>query len=102
MQAREVRGTPAAGSSAVPQAVTVTVIDQGLGIEAEAMPRLFGEFYRVQTPDRQGISGTGLGLSICRKIVRAHQGEIWAGSEGPGHGSRFHFTLPVADGVERP
>ena len=102
MQAREVRVTAAAGSSAVPQAVTVTVIDQGPGIEAEAMPRLFGEFYRVQAPDRQGISGTGLGLSICRKIVRAHQGEICAESEGPGHGSRLHFALPVADGVERP
>ena len=78
------------------------MIDQGLGIEAEAMPRLFGEFYRVQTPDRQGISGTGLGLSICRKIVRAHQGEIRAESDGPRPGSRFHFTLPVADGVEGP
>ncbi|HEY1714381.1 MAG TPA: ATP-binding protein [Solirubrobacteraceae bacterium] len=98
----EVRVTATAGPSASPEAVTVTVMDQGLGIEAEAMPRLFGEFYRVQTADRQGISGTGLGLSICRKIVRAHQGEIWAESEGPGQGSRFHFTLPVADGVERP
>jgi two-component system clock-associated histidine kinase SasA len=68
----EVRVTAPAGSSAAPEAVTVTVIDQGLG------------------------------LSICRKIVRAHQGEIWAESEGPGHGSRFHFTLPVADGVVRP
>jgi two-component system sensor histidine kinase VicK len=81
-------------------AVTVTVTDEGLGIEAESMPRLFGEFYRVQTPDRQGISGTGLGLSICRKIVRAHQGEIWAESEGPGKGSQFHFTLPLAEHEE--
>jgi signal transduction histidine kinase len=94
--------TTTAASSAAPEAVTLTVIDQGLVIEAEAMPRLFGESYRVQTPDRQDISGTGLGLSICREIVRAHQGEIWAESEGPGHGSRFRFTLPVADGVEGP
>jgi signal transduction histidine kinase len=96
----EVRVTAAAGSPAAPEAITVTVADQGLGIEAEAIPRLFGEFYRVQTPDRQGISGTGLGLSICRKIVRAHHGEIWVESEGPGHGSRFHFTLPLADEAE--
>lgn len=81
--------------------VTVTVADEGLGIEAEAIPRLFGEFYRVQTPDRQGISGTGLGLSICRKIIRAHQGEIWAESDGPGQGTRVHFTLPVADPATR-
>jgi len=60
------------------------------------MPRLFGEFYRVQTPDRRKIAGTGLGLSICRKIIHAHDGEIWAESEGPGKGARFLFTLPVA------
>lgn len=77
--------------------VMVTVADEGLGIEAEAMPRLFGEFYRVQSPDRQGISGTGLGLSICRKIIRAHEGEIWAESDGPGQGTEFHFTLPSTE-----
>lgn len=81
--------------------VTVTVADEGLGIEAEAIPRLFGEFYRVQTPDRRGISGTGLGLSICRTIIHAHRGEIWAESDGPGQGARFHFTLPVADPAAR-
>ena len=86
--------------AASPESITVTVADEGLGIEPEAIPRLFGEFYRVQTPDRQGISGTGLGLSICRKIVRAHHGEIWAESEGPGRDSRFHFTLPVAEPTE--
>lgn len=78
------------------QQVEVCVADQGLGIPAEAMPRLFGEFYRVQTPDRRKIPGTGLGLSICRKIIRAHEGEIWAESEGPGTGARFFFTLPVS------
>ena len=91
---------PAAGDAQA-EVVTITVADEGLGTEAEALPRLFGEFYRVQSPDRQSISGTGLGLSICRKIVRAHQGEIWAESEGPGHGSRFHFTLSVAGRMDR-
>ena len=94
----QVSVTAAAGAEG---AVTVTVADDGLGIEADAIPRLFGEFYRVQTPDRQGISGTGLGLSICRKIIRAHQGEIWAESDGPGRGTEFHFTLPAADPGER-
>jgi signal transduction histidine kinase len=81
-------------------AVEVCVADQGLGIPAEALPRLFGEFYRVQTPDRREIAGTGLGLSICRKIIRAHAGEIWAESEGPGKGARVRFTLPVATSPE--
>ena len=48
--------------------VRVTVADTGLGIEPDAIPNLFVEFYRVQTPDRQGIAGTGLGLSIAKKI----------------------------------
>jgi PAS domain S-box-containing protein len=83
------------------EAVEVCIADQGLGIPPEALPRLFGEFYRVQTPDRRKIAGTGLGLSICRKIIRAHGGEIWAESEGPGTGSRFRFTLPIATPDER-
>jgi signal transduction histidine kinase len=91
----------AAEPRAAAEVVTITVADEGLGIEAEALPRLFGEFYRVQSPDRQSISGTVLGLSICRKIVRAHQGELWAEPDGPGYGSRFHFTLPVAGHMDR-
>lgn len=76
--------------------VEVSVADRGLGIPAEELPNLFGEFYRVATADRRGIPGTGLGLSICRKIIAAHHGEIWAESGGPGRGARFRFTLPTA------
>jgi signal transduction histidine kinase len=76
--------------------VEVCVADRGLGIPADALPHLFGEFYRVPTADRRGIPGTGLGLSICRKIIAAHHGEIWAESDGPGRGARFRFTLPTA------
>ncbi len=82
-------------------AVEVSVIDQGLGLPPEAIPSLFGKFYRVPTPDRQNIAGTGLGLAICQKIVAAHGGRIWAESDGPGRGSRFSFSLPIADGEER-
>jgi signal transduction histidine kinase len=76
--------------------IELSVADQGLGIPGEALPRLFDEFYRVESPDRARISGTGLGLSISRKIVEAHGGRIWAESDGPGRGSRFAFTLPRA------
>jgi signal transduction histidine kinase len=78
--------------------VEISVADQGLGIPAEALPRLFEDFYRIPGPEREGIPGTGLGLSICRKIVEAHGGRIWAESNGPGFGSRFAFTLPRAEG----
>ncbi|MCC6445238.1 MAG: response regulator [Armatimonadetes bacterium] len=77
--------------------VRVYVADQGLGIPAEAAGQLFGKFVRIQDPARQGIGGTGLGLAICKEIVEAHGGRIWLESEGPGKGSAFYFTLPVAD-----
>jgi CheY-like chemotaxis protein len=77
--------------------VIVSVQDDGLGLPPEALPRLFEKFYRVDNTDRRSITGTGLGLAISRKIIDAHGGRIWAESDGLGHGSRFSFSLPVAD-----
>ncbi len=74
--------------------VEIAVSDHGLGIPDEAMPKLFGKFYRVDSTDRREIGGTGLGLALCREIVTAHKGRIWAESR-PGEGSTFRFTLPV-------
>ena len=76
----------------------VTVTDHGLGIPREHLGRIFDRFYRVGgTAD--AIAGQGLGLSICKEIVTAHGGKIWAESEGPGRGSTFSFTLPLAVGA---
>lgn len=77
--------------------VEVSVIDHGLGIPAEAIPKLFKKFHRVANVDRRGISGAGLGLAICRGIIEAHGCRIAVESEGAGQGSRFHFTLRAAD-----
>ena len=82
---------------AIDDAVEVSIRDKGLGLPAEAIPRLFNKFYRVANVDRKGISGTGLGLAICRGIVEAHGGRIAAESSGSGQGSRFYFTLRAAD-----
>ncbi|MBI3968259.1 MAG: PAS domain-containing protein [Chloroflexi bacterium] len=76
--------------------VTITVVDQGLGIPPEAPPHLFEQFYRVDNSDRRAIVGTGLGLAICRKIVEAHGGRIWVESPGLGEGASFSFTLPIS------
>lgn len=76
--------------------VIVSVQDHGLGLPADALPRLFEKFFRVDNSDRRSITGTGLGLAISRKIIEAHGGHIWAESAGLGHGSRFSFSLPVA------
>jgi len=76
----------------------VTVTDHGLGIPPEHLGRIFDRFYRVGgTAD--AVAGQGLGLSICKEIVTAHGGHIWAESEGPGRGSAFSFTLPLAVGA---
>ena len=71
--------------------VEVSVSDQGRGIPAEDLPRLFRRF-----SGREGDgAGAGLGLAICKGIVEAHGGRIWAESDGPGLGARFLFTLPT-------
>jgi signal transduction histidine kinase len=76
------------------QEVVVTVEDQGAGIQAEHIDRIFERFYRVPGEGTAGIDGSGLGLAICRGIVERHGGRIWAAST-PGQGSAFSFSLPV-------
>ncbi len=73
--------------------VKVEVMDTGIGISPEDLPRLFEDFFRGSNV---GVKGTGLGLSISKRIVEAHGGKIWAESPCPetGKGSRFTFTLP--------
>jgi two-component system, OmpR family, sensor histidine kinase VicK len=75
--------------------VEINVQDHGLGLPAEALPKLFGTFYRVDSGDRRLIKGTGLGLSINRRIIEAHGGKVEVHSDGPGKGSLFQFTLPA-------
>lgn len=75
-------------------AVTVSVEDEGTGIDPEKLPHIFEEFYKG---DPEAEEGTGLGLSICKRIVDMHRGEIWAESPvpGKGRGTRVTFTIPV-------
>lgn len=69
-----------------------TVADNGIGIAAENLEKVFEPFKRLHSWSEQ--KGTGLGLAICRTIVENHHGRIWAES-APGAGSVFHFTLPM-------
>ncbi|MGH7765057.1 MAG: hybrid sensor histidine kinase/response regulator [Candidatus Dormibacteraceae bacterium] len=90
-------GTVAVSASVIGDLVEVSIRDHGLGIPADALPKLFNKFYRVGNPDRRQISGTGLGLAISRRIIEGHGGLVRAESEGLGHGSRFTFGLrPVS------
>jgi two-component system sensor histidine kinase VicK len=72
------------------------VEDEGMGIPAEWLGRLFDRFQRIDLPERASIRGTGLGLYIARQLVELNGGRIWATSEGSGAGATFHFTLTAA------
>ena len=74
------------------QKVQFSVSDTGPGIPPEKQERIFEGLFRL--PRDQGQEGYGLGLALCRKIVRAHYGQIWVNSS-LGEGSCFNFTLPV-------
>ena len=76
--------------------VEVCVADQGRGLAAQPLPLLFRQFSRRE-PNADAGGGESLGLAVCQGIVEAHGGRIWAENDGPGLGSRFLFTLPVAE-----
>ena len=96
-----VRFTPPGGSVAIAadreeDRVIVRVIDSGVGIAPEHLPRLFERFYRADpSRSRDDGGGTGIGLAIARSIVEAHGGRITATSE-PGRGATFTFDVPAA------
>ena len=86
----------AARQDGKPPRVEVFVRDNGLGIPAEDLPRLFERFYRVDKARSRELGGTGLGLAIVKHLVQAQGGEVRVTSE-PHKGSTFAFTLPVED-----
>jgi len=75
---------------------TITISDNGIGIDGKDIPRLFERFYRVGNEMTRRSSGTGLGLYLCREIIRAHGGTVTAESDGIDKGARFILTLKTA------
>ncbi|MDH3690380.1 MAG: ATP-binding protein [Gammaproteobacteria bacterium] len=73
--------------------VRIDVIDEGPGISAEHIPRLFERFYRVDKARSRSLGGTGLGLAIVKHVAVLHNGSVSVDSE-PGKGSVFHFDVP--------
>ena len=79
-----------------PGEAVVTVEDDGIGIDADFMPRIFDMFARSPQAERLPTLGLGLGLSLVQQMVRAHGGTITARSRGAGLGSEFEVRLPLA------
>jgi signal transduction histidine kinase len=79
------------------QMLEILVCDNGMGIPAEHLERIFDRFHRVDTRLTREVSGIGLGLTICKRIVEMHDGIIWAENRENGKGSVFHVRLPIDD-----
>lgn len=79
--------------------ITVYISDNGIGIAAENISRLFDADQRHTTTGTSGEKGSGLGLILCKGFVEKHGGKIWVESE-LSKGSRFIFTLPLQNKVK--
>lgn len=75
------------------ETATLSVANDGIGIEPDQIPLLFVKFRRLYRPEHASQRGTGLGLYICRQIVEKHGGSIWAESR-VGEWVKFSFSLP--------
>jgi signal transduction histidine kinase/CheY-like chemotaxis protein/ligand-binding sensor domain-containing protein len=93
--------TPAGGSVALsleqiadPPRARIRVADTGVGLEKEALPRLFERFYQGDYPPARQSAGTGIGLSLARELARLMHGDLYAAGE-PGQGAVFTLELPL-------
>jgi signal transduction histidine kinase/CheY-like chemotaxis protein len=83
------------------ETLVIRVRDEGPGLSAEDLSRLFGRFQRLSARPTGGESSTGLGLSIVKRIIELHGGGVDAESPGPGRGSTFTIRLPAGPASPR-
>jgi signal transduction histidine kinase len=76
------------------RAIGLKVEDSGIGMNQGALGQIFEKFTRAEGPSTLHTEGTGLGLYVAKEILKAHEGTIWAESEGQGKGSTFCVELP--------
>jgi CheY-like chemotaxis protein/nitrogen-specific signal transduction histidine kinase len=82
----------------------LTVRDTGIGLTEAGLGKLFQSFSQADSSTTRKYGGTGLGLAICKRLAELMGGTVWAESDGPGKGCRFHLTLvaPVAQALPTP
>ena len=94
-------GTIALSAGRVGDTAVISVRDNGLGITAGGLERIFEMFSREVHAKRRSESGLGIGLTLSRRLVEMHGGTIEARSEGEGRGSEFIVRLPLAGASAR-
>jgi two-component system, sensor histidine kinase len=77
--------------------VAISVIDNGMGISAELLPRLFDLFVQGDRSLDRSQGGLGIGLSVVKRLIEMHAGRVTAYSKGPGQGSTFEIRLPLIE-----
>lgn len=83
-------------SSTSEKTCTISVKDNGMGLNPDQIDHIFDEFYKADD-SRHDFDSSGLGMTICKRIIEKHQGNIWAESQGTGKGTTIHFTLHLWD-----
>ncbi|HTW89286.1 MAG TPA: chemotaxis protein CheB [Candidatus Binataceae bacterium] len=78
----------------------IRVVDDGIGISAEALPHVFKPFFQADSSFGRRNAGLGIGLTLAKRLVELHGGEIEGHSEGLGKGSEFVVRMPVASAAE--
>jgi signal transduction histidine kinase/DNA-binding response OmpR family regulator len=79
---------------------TITVEDNGTGIESDLLPRVFELFVQGDRGLDRAQGGLGIGLTLVKRLVELHQGKVEAESGGPGRGATFRVTLPSVSAVQ--
>jgi PAS domain S-box-containing protein len=82
--------------------LVISVEDNGIGIDAQDLPKVFGMFAQLRSAQDHSAGGLGIGLALAKGIVELHGGRIEAASAGAGQGSRFTVTLPGIPAPEIP
>ncbi|MCX7231387.1 MAG: ATP-binding protein, partial [Burkholderiales bacterium] len=75
--------------------VALRVADTGIGLDADALGRVFEPFTQVEPGVDLAQGGLGIGLSLVRRLAELHGGSAWGESGGPGRGSTFGVRLPM-------
>jgi CheY-like chemotaxis protein/anti-sigma regulatory factor (Ser/Thr protein kinase) len=79
---------------------TIVVRDNGVGIEAQLLPKVFDLFVQGDRALDRGQGGLGIGLTLVKRLVELHNGRVDAASDGPGRGATFTVALPCIAAVE--